>query len=323
MTDPTTEAKALADARHMHRPAMSSGEAVSWVLGWTFALGTLWCVALGFVLGTYDDDGRVGAVAVAVGALVQLLLPGVGLRRPGGARAPTILRASLTMSALWAAAWMGALYLAAPRDPGRNPAEVVWTLGIFALLGTPLVGVSLAYKALVGRGPVRSAALGWGAGLLALAGIAWPVARALVPPPAVFDPRHAAQGPAWGVASALFGVAALISLGRSAMKRDALDPSRWIDGRVDGGMLRLGDDARPAPGFLAGYAGPVCAYAPRVPASAPGRGAAPIPPDALLACDRAQLPMLLTDLRDGQRALSLFLATVGALAALVPLLRAR
>lgn len=294
----------------MHRPAMNRGEALGWVFGWTLGLSALWYFALGFVIGTRGGSTRVGPVLFALVVLTQLLLPGVGVLKPGGARAPVILRSALTFALLWLAGsyglWSASGGNLVARDAAMSPVSL---LALLAMMGAPVMGVPLAYLALVGRGSVRSALLHGGAMLAAGFAVIAPVCDALA--------NRGAQRPMGLAFEVGLGLAflALITLAVGRARRRAMAPSRWLEGRADGRSLRLGDDLYAAPASLAGYVGPVCAYSPRVGASAPGRGGRPLDPRAVLPCTLAQLQMLRADTQDSSSALALLFATAAALSA--------
>lgn len=292
------ENESLAEARHLHRPAMSPGEAITWIFGWSLGLGTLWYFALGFVVGVRGGFARFTPTVVAVVTVAHLLLPGIGVWRPGGARAPVILRAALPAAVLWLAASYGLWRLTLP---GGGPLPL---LALLAVFGAPLLGVPLSYGALVGRSPARGALLAGGAIVTALFSLLAPALAAIV----------ARAELSWGFQVGLaLALAAAVTLARGATRLGAMNTSRWRDGRAEANALRLGDDLYAKPDALKGYVGPVCVFAPRVGASAPGRGGRPIDPQAVLPCAMEQLPMLLTDAHDASSALALMLGAAGAL----------
>lgn len=294
---------------------MNRGEAITWVFGWSIGLGALWYFALGFVVGARSGGAIFGPVALAIVTVAHLALPGIGVLKPGGARAPVILRGALPLAALWFATsyvlWTVADGNLVARDTELSP---VAFLALLAMLGAPLMGVPLSYLALVGRGPVRSALLVGSAALAAGVAALAPLHHALTEQDA-----PSAMSLSFEVGAGL-AVLAVITLVRGRARRGAMDPARWVEGHADDRAVRLGDDLYTKPAALASYVGPVCVFSPRVGASAPGRGGRPLDPSAVLPCTLAQLPMLLTDAKDASSALALLFATAAALSAASALL---
>lgn len=293
---------------HHHRPGLTGEQALHWVVAWGFGLSTLWYAAAGVAALSLYGRHVLGALAIPLVLATSLLLPKVGVLRPGGARAAVILRMALPVGLL-ATAFVAVAFARLGPDLLDNERwfRVVVALWAVATVSAPLAGVPLAYAVFVRRSEHTTAAIGaLSAALLAGAAGAsvWGL-RSASPPT---SPQVA-----WAFFTALC-VAGALAAGVAGRRRygSLASPERWREGTAEGGHLRVGDAVLPLPEALRGYAGPVSVLREVVAEAAAWRSGRPVDARAVLPCKAEQVRLLVGDARDSWAALVCLCAALAA-----------